>query len=56
MAPRESAAQVVVPKGEDHKERIRRHKVRPVTYRGTSLIRNGPLLGPCSRTMPKALL
>ena len=24
-------------------------------YRGTSLIRNNPLLGPCSRTMPRTL-
>ena len=24
-------------------------------YRGTSLIRNNPPLGPCSRTMPRAL-
>ena len=25
------------------------------TYRGTSLIRNTPLLGPCSRTIPRVL-
>ena len=28
---------------------------RAVTYRGTSLIRNNALLGPYSRTMPRAL-
>ena len=30
------------------------HARRP-RYRGASLIRNDPLLGPCSRTMPRAL-
>ena len=27
----------------------------PLPYRGTSLIRNYPLLGPYSRTIPRAL-
>ena len=32
-----------------------RRAVRVDLYRGTSLIRNTPLLGPCGRTMPRAL-
>ena len=27
----------------------------PAFYRGTSLIRNNPLLGPCSRTVSRAI-
>jgi len=30
-------------------------QLRPPTYRGTSLIRNTPLLGPYSRTIPRVL-
>ena len=39
----------------EHRARLRKHEVQSVDYRGTSLIRNNPLLGPYSRLMPRAL-